>query len=62
MKNVIGHKSPKFSFFMEKHKILISDYYNKYIDSLRKENDDNLDNNEFITNDILKVNYNLIEK
>ena len=47
---------------MEKYKILISDYYNKYIDSLRKENDDNLDNNEFITNDILKVNYNLIEK
>ena len=47
---------------MENYKILISDYYNKYIDSLRKENDDNLDNNEFITNDILKVNYNLIEK
>ena len=62
MRIFINHTHQKFSYFIEKYKLLIQDYYNRYIDILRKGNNNEENNNdEFITKDIINFSLTLVE-
>ena len=61
LNSIIEHIRPKFSFFINKYKILIKESYNNYIDYLKNiDIEQNVNNN--IANDIINFIYRLINK
>ena len=50
------------SYFCEKYKILITEYYNLYINYMKNINEDKIKEADFIANDIYNFTLKLIEK
>lgn len=64
LNNTIGYYRPKFSYFLEKYKILINRTYHKYIDNIKYSNnkDEDKNCNKFISKEIYDFSLKLIEK
>ena len=61
LNNIIEHNHPKFAYFVEKYKILIKLFYEKYIDNLHNIDDEEI-NKVFIADDITNFIIKLTEK
>ena len=61
LNNIIEHTRPKFSYFLEKYKILIKSFYDNYLDNLHSI-DDKESTKIFLSNDIMNFILNLTDK
>ena len=61
LNNIIDHTRPKFSYFLEKYKILIKSFYDNYLDNLHSI-DDEESTKIFLSNDIMNFILNLMDK
>ena len=62
LNRIIDHIHPKMSYFCEKYKLLIIEYYNLYINNMKNLNEDQIKEADFIANDIYNFTLKLIEK
>jgi hypothetical protein len=62
LNRIIDHIHPKMSYFCEKYKIIITEYYNLYINYMKNINEDKIKEAGFIAKDIYNFTLKLIEK